>query len=269
MLRSNSSPPPTRSVSEAPSECPEPVVRKSVPLPRNVLREEAVTILRLLRRHWEPRVSSTGERLQEGFVSIGEARLPHSTADHLEGLIAKIDAEDRAAGAIGRSHVRERADVGRDLHATLSGVAKAAFLRTVDPVEAEQARELEKVHVGASSALEVAAALEDYSAFLGQHIALVDGLGGFGPETLVAAKALAVELRAYGCPDVQERSKELFNSRPLTARETHLLCQRIRHYAKFLFRTQPEIYRQFTSVYLRVQRARLRRQVRERARKKT
>jgi len=232
-----------------------------------VLREEAVTILRLLRKHWEPKLSPSGERLLEGFASIGEARLPRATADKLEALIAKIDAEDNASNLIGRGHVRERADAGREVHASLSSVAKVAFLRNVHPKEADEARALEKIHVGALSAREVAHAIEDYAAFLERYAAIVDGLGGVGPARLAEARALASELRTYGAPEATARTQALFAERPITARETHRLCQHVRHYAKFLFRAHPEIYRQFTSVYLRVQRARLRRQVRDRARR--
>lgn len=257
MLRSNSSIPSAR-LSESPSTGAEPVSRNSVPLPRNILREEAVSILRLLRKHWLPTVGTDGKAIP-GFVSLGEQRLPLVTASRIEDLVARLDEEDRVHAAHGRGKVRERVEEGRELHASLSSLAKAAFFRGTHPAQHREARALEERHVGASSAGEVAAALDDYAALIERHVAVVDGLGGFSRDDLAGARVLATELRVYACPLLVAKAKEVSASRPVTARELHLVCQRVRHYAKFLFRQKIEVYRQFTSVYLRVQRARLRR----------
>ncbi len=161
--------------------------------------------------------------------------------------------------AFGRSHVRARTKAGSVLLAELAGVSRAACLAGRDRAKASAVKELRRLHSGASSAAEVARALCVYADFLRQNAALVAGFGGFDLATLEVAGELGRELLAYASPELRAREVALFSQRPETARATHELLQKIRHYAKYLFRDQPETYRQFTSAYLRVQRARLRR----------
>ena len=233
--------------------------RFGVPVPRTVLVAEARSILQLFRDHWDARRTSKGESIHRGFVSVGAAHLPRSTADALDALVARLEEEDRSIAAFGRSHVRARARAGQVLLAELAGVARAACPSGLDREKAGAVKELARLHSGASSATEVACALFAYADFLKQNAALVAGFGGFDLATLEVAIDLGRELLAYASPDLRAREEALFSQRPGTARDTYLILQKIRHYAKYLFRDQPETYRQFTSVYLRVQRARLRR----------
>lgn len=233
--------------------------RFGVPVPRMVLVAEARSVLHLFREHWAPRLSAKGECIHRGFSSVGAAHLPRSTADELEALVARMEEEDRSIAAFGRSHVRARTKAGLALAAELSGVARAACPSALDRARARAVKELRRLHSGASSATEVARALFAYADFLRQNAGLVAGFGGFDLATLEVAGDLGRELLAYASPDLRAREEALFSQRPETARAAHELLQKIRHYAKYLFRDQPEVYRQFTSVYLRVQRARLRR----------
>jgi hypothetical protein len=233
--------------------------RFGVPVPRAILVAEARSVLHLFREHWEPLLSAKGECIHRGFGSVGAAHLPRSTADELEALVARMDQEDRSLVAFGRSHVRARTKAGLALVAELGGVSRAACPPGLDREKASAVKELGRLHSGASSAREVASALFAYSDFLRNNGALVAGFGGFDLATLEVAAELGRELSAYAAPSLRAREEALFSQRPDTARSTYVVLRKIRHYAKYLFRDRPEMYRQFTSVYLRAQRARLRR----------
>ncbi len=255
MFRQGSSIPPTL---DSTTEARAPAQR-SIPVPRKVLAAEARAVLPLLRCHWDGQLTSDQGPVHPGFVSFGEAHLPASTADDLAALLAVLVDEDHARVTLGRGHVRARTKEGRALLAELAAVARASSPKDVFPESAALVRDLGARHLGVLRPTEVAASLRAYGRFLAENRDLVDAFGGFDVSLLVKAESLASELAFAGSTEAKAREEALYKQRPLTARAVYELLRKIRHYAKYLFRDRPETYRQFTSLYLRRQRARQRR----------
>lgn len=257
MFRTNSSSAPTQDQVERHVEPSRPP--RSIPLPRKVLYEEGQTVLSLLRRHWRPLVAPDGALVHRGFSSLGEAHLPHSTAQDLEALLTCLRDEDRSATVLDRAELAQRTKRAKRLVSELRGVARAVYARCSDPTKTKAVRDLDAAHGKARTGVELAKAISGYVVFLRENSASIDGFGGFDAAMIEQAARLAEDLAARSRPEMKAAAKALFSLRPVTAREVHLLCQKIRHYAKYLFRSCPELYHQLTSSYLRKQRARLRR----------
>ena len=203
-----------------------------------------------------------GSQVLPGLSVVGEARLPRSIGHRLSQLLDLMEVEDRVveeASNERRTNVRKR---GLEVHESLATLSRQLLCRHVDPCLARRVVSLGDTYRKLNDDARLAEALSSYLDLLRPFALVLVDYAPVREAPIAEAETLVAALRLRRDEDHVRKVRELVAQRPETAREVHDISRVIRQVARDLYGSHRDLYRRFTSDYVRTQRRRQREVVR-------
>lgn len=235
-------------------------VRTSFTPPARVLLGEAVDLAKFVCDYWDPVKDAAGKVLRPGLSTAGVKVSANVGVEILElqEALQTAHTDYLLTVASKKPDVRARAEF------VLGEIVAALEWWLDDGVEDDRDRQLAALKGeysdGSASTDTIAAELADYAALARQEAEGLAGLGGFDIGLIDEAESLSKRLREM--PTTPAAPEKVRRALDVRNRVATLLIDRmylVRTAARFVFRNQPEIARQATSLYLRKGRAAARR----------
>jgi hypothetical protein len=228
--------------------------------PFHVLAGEALDVARFCRRNWSPIAGYKGQTVRPGLSSaVGNGTFTEAIADEIIQLQAAFQAAQTRYRLLITGVDTQPMECAQFILGELRSTLEWLFHDAEIHHSAAQLAALDAAHHGALSQDAVAAALFDYAELADRHRQAIAGLGGFEKPLIEEARALGNELRELSAgpaapadPPDEVRALEFRNRLGMLLYDR---MQRVRAAARFVFRHQPDLVRQVTSVYARRQRA--------------
>jgi len=217
----------------------------------------------MLTHYWEPRVEPRGGRIP-GFAGVSATSgLTLTTADEIRELQLAVASAHSGYLVL----VQKLGDAPLDrADYVLSEVRSALEFVFDDGVQDDSDLQLERLRTAfADSASQdaMALALEGYAELAGMHADKLGQVDGFDIALIEEARTLAAALRNQSAaaltrttPDAQRQALSLRNRLLMLLVDR---VRRVRRAAQYVFRSNPEVARKFTSAYERRQRTARRR----------
>ena len=234
--------------------------KRSIPIPRASLVEEGRLLVALVAELWDS--ARLGTKALPGLSTVGEERLPRSIGKRLAQLLDRMEDEDRLAETAARVRKVDVRKRGAEVHEALSTLSRQLLCRHVDPALARRVVALDDTYRKPKSDARLAEALSSYLELLHPFALVLVDYPPIREAPIAEAETLVAELRLRTDENHQRKVRELVAQRPKTAQEVHDLSRDIRQVARELYGSHPDIYRRFTSDYVRTQRRRQREVVR-------
>jgi hypothetical protein len=210
-------------------------------IPRDAILREARHVCALMRDH--------------SYSFAGIPGLPSVAA-----LVDAVKAADEDSTSKATSNGNERSDLTRECRAVMTELRRVLTFHGETSGDETLRERLAKARSvdkrDGSSRAAVATRLSMWAALANEHRRAIEGLGGFETKTIARAKELADQLRSSFPRQEAKNATAARNAKLVALVE---LVRKVRLAARFVFRDQPQIARQFTSEYERKRRARSRR----------
>jgi hypothetical protein len=230
--------------------------KRSIPIPRALLVEEGRQLVVLVAELWAS--ARVGTQVLPGLSVVGEQRLSRSIGDRLSTLLDRMELEDRVAEDASRERNTDLRKRGLEVHESLATLSRQLLCRHVDPCLARRVVSLGDTYRRLNTEDRLAEALASYLDLLRPFALVLADYPPIREAPIAEAEALVAELRQRRDEDRARKVREVVAQRPKTAREVHDISCTIRQVARELYKSHSELYRRFTSDYVRTQRRRQR-----------
>lgn len=230
--------------------------KRSVPIPRALLVEEGRQLVVLVAELWDS--ARVGSQVLPGLSVAGEVRLPRSIGHRLSQLLDRMEVEDRVAEEASRERKTNHRKRGLEVHEALATLSRQLLCRHVDPSLARRVVSLGDTYRKPTTEEHLAEALASYLELLRPFALVLVDYGPIREAPIAEAETLVREMRLRCDENHVREVRELVAQRPKTARDVHDISREIRQVARDLYGKHPDIYRRFTSDYVRTQRRRQR-----------